>query len=400
MKPISKPLAELNLALLRRMASHPPAKNELLDFHLKHSADEYIKALKAFSGNKLLIGANDGAEASRLIRRAAIVADVVVLRVASHLCNPSLSLVPIEDDLASPVLGLASAIDSTTGKERVANPSEYLYGMGVLAATQPAGPATLEMLGRPFDSTLEPTWHATTFSRTSRAFKNALGEACHLAGGAIHVRVPQADLFLEDAKPFLRTGQLVYAPFVSLPSDSRNIAETALKADLIGGHGGAIGATLGSDSETDLLMNLQFPYLENVRTDLLSKILQDEFASVASFRRELGRLLQDIRLANTGAEELKRMVKFRREVLEDELEKVRKTMERVSRLNAVARVGAYVGTGALAISAFFGVNAAAAITGGAGIAASTLLGLWRNREDAQDARRSSMHLFWRIGSAK
>ena len=148
---------------------------------------------------------------------------------------------------------------------------------------------------------------------------------------------------------------------------------------------------------SDMVLELEFPYLEDVPLNILSEVLDDEGESISAFRREIRRAIEDVNSAKDTAEIAKRVVTLKRDVLEDELEKVRRVLDRVSRMNSIARIGAYVGVGSLTVAAFYGLSAAGAITGGAGVAAATLSSLWRNYEDAREIHRSPMHFVWRIG---
>ena len=270
-------------------------------------------------------------------------------------------------------------------------------GMGMMAMAQPESSSTVELLGRPFNSPDEPSWHRTAYSRTSQDFVNARGEKCHIAAGAIHLQIPKDDRLLEEAESLLRKGRLAYTPFLSLPAPSGDVAEGALKAELVRAELGVFGGPVTTRAASNLVLDLEVPYLEDVPLDILSQILDDEGESLLAFRRELRRAIEDIDGAKDATDVAKRVSKLKRDVLEDELEKVRRVLDRVSRMNSVARIGAYVGVGSLTIAAFFGLSAASAITGGAGLAAATLSSLWRNYEDAREVRRSPMHFVWQIG---
>ena len=393
----SKALAELNAGLFERIESFPRAKSELVDFYFKHAVDDYVAAITSFDGEKLVISAKDTAEAIRAVRRAAVLSDLVALRVASHLGAPAICLFPIGDDIASPVLGASAVLDPATGKHRFATPQEYMMGMGLMAMSQPESSSTVNLLGRPFNSSDEPSWCRTVYSRTSQEFVNARGEKCHIAAGAIHIQIPRDDQLLEEAERLMRHGRLAYTPFISLPVSSDDIAEGALKAKVIKAHFGLFGGPIKTKAASNVVLDLNFPYLDEVPLDILSRVLDDEGGSLMAFRRELRRAIEDIDRAKDDADIAVRVTKLKREVLEDELEKVRRVLDRVSRMNSIARIGAYVGVGALTAAAFFGLSAASAITGGAGLAAATLSALWRNYEEAREARQSPMHFVWRIG---
>ena len=388
-----KAVAALNRGLYEHIASFPRARTELVDFYFKHAVESYVAAIQTMPGQTLVISAPTSADATAAIRRAALLCDVVVLRVASHIGNPALALLPIGDEVASPVLGAMAIIDPATGKYRFPTPQEYMYSMSLRILAEPESSSVVNLLGRPFNSGAAPEWHRTTFSRTSQDYLNAQGRKCHIAAGPIHVQIPKEDTLLEDAERMMRSGRVVYAPFLSLPDAADDVTEGVLKAELMRGNLAVLG---GPISTNDLVLDLQVPYLENVPLNVLSQVLDDEGESVTAFRREIRRAIEDVERAKDRSDAEKRITQLTRDLFEDELDKVRRTCERVARMNAIARIGAYVSVGSLAVAAHFGLAPASAITGGAGVAAATLSALWRNHEDTHDVRRSPMHFVWHL----
>lgn len=392
---VAKTVAGLNSKLYERIASFPQAKTEIADFHFKDTVENYVTAITSFTGEKLVLTAPNSLEAAAAIRRAVLLSDLVVFTVTSHIGHPALALFPIGDDVASPVLGTPSCLDLATGGRRLLTPQEY---MSMKIMTEPASSSVVaQLLGRPFNSADEPAWHRTVFSVTSQGFVNARGEKCHIAGGPIHVQLPKDDQLLEDAEHLMRKGRLAYAPFLSLPNSLEDVSEGALKAEVIRSGLAVWGGPVKTKTASDVVLELQVPYLENVPLSILSKILDDESESIAAFRRELRRAIEDIESAEDRADVERRITKLKRDVLEDELEKVRLICNRIARMNSIARIGAYVGVGSLAVAAFYGLSAAGAITGTAGVAAAALSTLWRNYEETRDKRRSPMHFVWCLG---
>jgi len=389
-------VSRLNGELYERIASFPPARTELVDFHFKDAVEDYVNAITSFSGQKLMLCASNGAEAARAIRRAVLLSDVVVFTVASHIGSPALSLLPIGDAVASPALGASAALDSATGKPRFATPHEYLQGMAIMMATEPESSSVVQLLGRPFNSTDKPAWHRTAFSRTAQDFTNARGEKCHIAGGSIHIQIPKEDTLLEETEHLMRKGRLLYAPFLSLPDSSADVAEGALKAEVMNGSLAIFGGPVKTKTASDVILDLQVPYLENIPLKTLSEILDDEGESIAAFRRELFRAIEDVDGSKDRLDIQNRITKLKRDVLEDELDKVRRVCERITRVNAVARIGGYVAFGSVTVAALYGLNVPSIITGAAGAAATTLTALWRNYEETRDIRRSPMHFVWRL----
>jgi len=165
----------------------------------------------------------------------------------------------------------------------------------------------------------------------------------------------------------------------------------------LGGRLAVWGGPITTKTASDMVLDLQVPYLEDVPLKLLSEILDDEGDSVAAFRREVSRVIEDVEMHKDRATAAKRITELKRDLLEDELERVRRTCERIARMNSVARVGGYVGVGSLAVASYFGLSPASVITAGAGLAAATLSALWRNHEDIVDVKQSPMHVVWQLG---
>lgn len=392
-------IAILNRGLYDHIASFPPARTELVDFWFKHAVESYVAAILSVEGQKLVISASNSADAASAIRRAALLADLVVVRVRSHIGRPVLSLLPLEDNLASPVLGAATEVDPSTGQHKFLSPVEYMYGNSLMILSQPESSAVVHLLGRPFDSQAEPSWERTVFSRTSQEFRNANGKKCHIVGGAIHVQIARDDTLLEDAQLLMCKGHITYAPFISLPELAGDITEGALKAAVMGGDLALWGGPIATKAASSFVLDLQVPYLEGIPLNLLSEVLDDEGESINAFRRALRRTIEDMEAAKDSDAAAARGLELKRGLLEDELDRVRRTCSRIARMNSVAHVGAYVGVCSLAVAAHFGLSPASAITGGAGVAAATLSALWRNHEETVDIRRSPMHFVWRLGQS-
>jgi hypothetical protein len=138
------------------------------------------------------------------------------------------------------------------------------------------------------------------------------------------------------------------------------------------------------------------PYLEDLPLSTLAKVIDDEGESIRSFRRQFDRLMEDIQDSKDEADADKRVTKFKREVLEDEIDKVRHALSRVSRMNSVTRAGAYLGVTALTVAVFNGLSVPSLITGLSGTAAAAVTAWYRSYLEARDACRSPAHVLWRL----
>lgn len=98
-------LGDLNASLFSLVQSFPRATWELVDYHFKSTCEEYVSALHRSSGRNVAVFARDLTDLDRLCRRLLLVADSVVFNVATYSEAPAVSIFPIPDSAASPVLG-------------------------------------------------------------------------------------------------------------------------------------------------------------------------------------------------------------------------------------------------------------------------------------------------------
>lgn len=398
-------LGKLNQQLYNLVSSFPEARSELVDFHFKHATAEYLDAIHKISGQKLLLNAHNPRAIRRSLPMAMVLADTIFFDCAEYIGSPSIALLPISDELASPVLGLSSMIDPNTGKEVVADPQTVVYAMtlGAERARETCDP--FRFFGADWSAGSEG-WKRTKFGRTSESLKNKKGEDCHVAVGPIHVQIPREDKLLEDLQVMLESGRICYTPFIHLSIDEDGIGEACLKAR-------AIDAILASDCSivsntmdhksaripAHLLTEIKIPYLEGVSLTLLAQILEDETDSLDTFRTELNRAFEDLEHSDDPDEARRRLTELKRDILEDELDKVRQVCDRLSRMNSLTRIGAYVATGALTVAGLLGLTPPSLVCGSTGAAMATINSLYRNYEEKRNIRRSPMYFAWRLEQA-
>jgi len=204
---------------------------------------------------------------------------------------------------------------------------------------------------------------------------------------------------LEETKTLLSNGQLVFAPFVRLTKGSPFIDEGVLKAGLF--HAVlTVQDSLIRNQTGNLhpLAQLEIPYLEQVPLSLLAKILEDEGESLTAFRRHIDRAMEDIKDSTGPVEAERTITRFKRDLLEDELERVRQVLGKVSRMNALTRIGAYVSTAVLSLGGIMGLELPGIVVGAGSIATVTLAELYKNYEVKRNVRHSPMYFIWRIES--
>lgn len=395
------PLPALAAELFGLLDSFPPARAELFDFHFKSCVEDYVAAIQATPGRKVLIAADHHLHVGASLRKLLLMTDVMVISSADATARSGLSFFPIADAVASPVLGVQAITDFREGRKlRVPTPAEVAYTTVVLAELAKDRNTPASILGVPWNPQ-ETGWRRTIFTRTSESFTNAKGEACHIAAGIIHGgEVALYDWLEQDAKPLLLSGRAVFAPFVFAAPDTADVDEGALKAALLHSNLVVSGQVIRTPTGAiHPLTQLAVPYLEDVPLPLLAEILADEGESLRAFRRHVDRAVEDIARSTDPAEVERQVLRIRRDLFEDELDRVKQTCERLTRMRALARIGAYVGTAALSLAAVFGLAPPSIICGATGLATATVAELYRNFEEVRNVRRSPMHFVWQMSKA-
>jgi hypothetical protein len=356
------------------IASFPKARSELIDFHYKDRLDSYLEAIDGFNGRKLFLAADSSHEAASLIRRSLLLSDLIVFSVDSFIGHPALALVPISDELASPILGASAMLDPATGDYTFAPAAVFMTGIGLSMISAAESSEKIQVLGTSWSASGTNGWERTMFARLADEMKDVRGTPCHVAGGLIHIQLPKDETLLDAAAPLMKMGRVVYAPFIIGNVASQPPEQLLVKA-------GMIGSTLATPTPPthslanieQVLLRLEIPYLENLPLSTIAKVIADEAESIQSFRRQFDRLLEDLTQAKDDLESSKRITKFRRDLLEDELDKVRSALSRVASMNSVIRSGAYIGVTSLTVAATQGLSLPSLITGLSGTAAASLV---------------------------
>lgn len=392
-------LGDLNQQMFGLVSSFPRATSELVDFHFKSTVDQYLDAIAAVSARKIFVASEDSSLMESSLRRVLLLADVVVFNCASYVRSPGLSFFPIPDEFRSPVLGLAPVLDPEMRSPRPPKPVEVAYLVSLLTQKALESSAPIRLLGMEWTGDARG-WERSEFTRTSEPYQNDRGERCHIAGGPVHVQLPKGDSLLEELRPLLETGRVVFAPFIRTAAGATVVDEGVLKASLIDAVLTVEATSLRTASGSlHPLVLLKIPYLENVPLQLLARILEEEQESIRAFRLALDRALEDIEDSADPSEAARVLRRLKREVIDDELEKVHQVCDRVCRMNSLTKVGAFVATGALSIAGILGLDPPSIVIGGAGVATATVAEMYRSHEEKRAIRRSPMHFAWRLESA-
>lgn len=390
-------LGKLNATLFDLVESFPRATWELVDYHFKSTYDDYLTGLQHSPGRRLAVFAGDLAYLDRLCRRLLIVADTVVFNVATYSDKPTVSMFPIPDSAASPVLGVAPAVDSETGRPRFPKPVEVAYMLTATAAlAESRGPDTV--LGYEWGRE-SGVWQRSNFTRTSEPYRNDRDEPCHIAVGLGCRYEEETYRWLsEQARELMVRGALVFAPFVRVTPGVASVDEGLLKSRALG----AAFTTADHDIHVERgdlhpVTTLAVPYIDNVPLSLLGEVLADEGESLRAFRRALDRVIEDMEAASDPAAASTELRRLRRDLLEDELAWLADTCRRITRMRTLSAAGAVVTTGAISLAAAFGMMVPEVIMGAAGGLTTSLAELWQTFEDKRQIRKSPVYWIWRIG---
>lgn len=102
------------------------------------------------------------------------------------------------------------------------------------------------------------------------------------------------------------------------------------------------------------------------------------FADLAQrYLRDAGRRRRERSVRDDPREVRQHMLRFKREQLEDELARVPETWERILRMSALTRIGAYLAVGVVGVAAVLGLGAPKIVCGVEGAAAAMVAELFR-----------------------
>lgn len=195
-------------------------------------------------------------------------------------------------------------------------------------------------------------------------------------------------------------GALVFAPFVRVTRGAAEADEGLLKSKALGAGFATTDSVVGiARGELHPVSTLSIPYIDNVPLSVLGEVLADEGESLRAFRRAMDRVVEDMEAAAdpaTAAAELRRL---KRDLLEDELDKLKDACRRITRMRSLSAVGAGVATGAISLAAAFGMAVPEVIMGAAGGLTTALAEVWQTAEEKKQVRKSPVYWLWKVGRA-
>jgi len=390
-------IATFNADLLGFIDKSPRATAENIDFYYKSEYEKCVAALKAHDGKSIAIVSPSEVEMDQLLRRCLLLTDIVIFNVATYSQEPKPMLLPVPDDVASPVLGVNTIIDSHTRVPRFPTPSELLYVVTLLHSRGTAGEEASDFLG--FEWGREGfEWRRTTYTRTSQPYKNEKQEDCHIAVGAGLLYSENTYKWLmQQARPLLKAGNIVFAPFLRVAPDAWGGAESLLKARYFLADVGATSIHLKTtDTRLHALLELDFPYFDGISLPLFAEILKDERDSFLSFRAALAQLVKNIQDIKDESKLIVEASYIRRNHIDPELSKLEGLIKRISKMRALRAAGCIVGSSAICLLSVLGIPPASLLLPAAGGIAANLMELAKRIEEEQKKRDNPMYFLWNL----
>lgn len=390
-------LGKLNTSLFDLVESFPRATWEIMDFHFKSAYDDYITLLQSSPGRNVAAFAGDVASLDQLCRRLLLVADTVVFNIGTYAEQPTVAMLPIPDSVQSSVLGVAPVVHPESRKPRFPKPAEVAYMLTMTAAlAKSRGPDTVLGYEWGRDSGV---WQRSSFTRTSEPYRNDRGEACHIAVGLGCRYEEETYRWLSDqARSLMIQGALVFAPFVRVTRGASRADEGLLKSKALGAGFATTDSDIGIQrGDLHPVTTLSVPYMDNVPLSVLGEVLADEGESLRAFRRAMDRVVEDMEAATDPTSAAAELRHLKRDLLEDELDKLKDACGRITRMRALSAVGAGVATGAISLAAAFGMAVPEVIMGAAGGLSTALAELWQTGEEKRQIRKSPVYWLWKVG---
>jgi len=173
------------------------------------------------------------------------------------------------------------------------------------------------------------------------------------------------DWMLNSGKPYIETGQIVYAPFippieveleflkqgVNMPSFYDSQPFFHKECDWL------------SDKSLTTLLMLKLPTLENLDITTLNEIKADNYDSFKVFRNELLDSISQIK-SNFGTEDFIRELKYiQRNRIDDNIDKLNIKIKKIESMRTLRGLGSVIGLAGINIVAYLGLSSVAPITG-------------------------------------
>jgi hypothetical protein len=389
-------VASLNREFLGFLAKFPPAAAEAIDFFYKSEYDNFVATFQRRERESIAIVARSESELESLLRRFLLLADLVIFNVATYMPEPQPMVLPLPDELASPVLAVNSVMDPASHKQRFPTPAEMLLVIAGMHGMGKAGDSASDFLGFEWGRT-GYEWRRTTYTRTSTPFKNAVNENCHIAVGAgLPYPKSTCDWLTTEASPLLESGMLAFAPFLRVPPGSWGDSESIYKAHFIHANVGATRISPLDRNRLQALAELEIPFIDGIPLPLLAEVLKDEREALVPFRAAISRLLRSVEKIASEAEMMREVEIIRRDQIDPELAKLAGLAQRLSNMRSIRTAGCVLASTAICLLAAIGLPPASLLFPAAGAIGANLYELARRIEEEQKLRDSPMYFLWQL----
>jgi hypothetical protein len=243
-------------------------------------------------------------------------------------------------------------------------------------------------------------WRRTSYTRTSQPYKNDVGEDCHIAVGAgLPYPSTTYEWLMQQARPLLKTGNIVFAPFLRVAPDSWGGPESIHKSHYLHSDIGTTSIHLKTgDVRLRALLELDLPYLDGIPLSLFAEILKDEKESLIALRAALVHLMNKLDSIKDEDKFMEEIDHIRRNHIEAELSKLRGVIKRVANMRALRTAGCVVGSSIICLLSAMGVPTTSLLLPAAGGIAANLMELAKRIDEEQKMRDNPMYFLWHLKS--
>src|SRR3972149_177517 len=391
-----KSLSELHINLKAILSSHPDFKESLLDFYLKSLYEQYIDSIKATQGRKFCITGMNTDDIKKQLKKIILISDTIVFHTTDYNHKPTLDAFPFPSGFNSDLIRIMTLAEEG-GKDFIPNAAEVLSAIGMATSDKNLELLYDTILGYDVDNP-KNSYRRNQYTLSSSRLADANGvERPVLVGLTERYSKTLYDFIFDEADYLFTNGNLVFSPYIRTSSNGKNILHNILKAGAINTNLSVMDSKYSiTSAQIDILNNIDIPYIENVPFKVLCDIIKDEGEALSSFRKLFIRTIEDIQDLD-DKESIKKEIKYiKRNLFEDELEKVEQVCKKVSKMKTLSSFGAVVTTAVIGISAYFGLDIASIIMAGGGTGLATANELYKHYIDSQELKSNPMYLLWKI----
>lgn len=334
-------LAKIQRDLLDFVEQDPDDLPGLVEFWYLANSEALSAALTAQSGISLILNVQSFDAFEVLARRLFLIADTLILRDTRDWADHSSEFRTIP----MPIDGMY-------------RPGFLHEAMNELKSLRPS-PLTL---------LYRPTLYWTS---TTKVLNNGLKVA--YAGWDYHP-LPSSSLawIAGPGREYLKTGQIVYAPFVPPMSTELEFLKSGVNLPTQFGASSLFHRQHEWLNEVELaaLLSLKIPFLDGIDMHTLSKVKEDNRDAFRAFGRSLLNSLNGIKAAIHTEAFAKEVKKIQRDQIDAALSDVERTFQRIERSSALRKSGVLTGLLGLNAVALIGAPPVALVTGLATAAAA------------------------------